>query len=137
MQQKNQAPIIAGVVFLVIGGVLITIGWDKAASWDCVQCQFPYLLSASIPGIALTIVGLTVLVLAMVRKDAEEREAQLERLTASINQLATLVGPTDPYDVAVTGEYRPRPRVSSNGASNDAGDATAEIVKPGDFEKGK
>jgi uncharacterized membrane protein len=132
--KQGQAAIIAGVTLLVIGGVLITLGWDGAASLDYVQGQFPYLLSASVPGIALIIIGVAVLVLAMVRKDAEEREAQLERLTATINELASLVGPRDPYDVAVTGEYRPRPRSSSNGADSDA--ATAEIASPGTFEQG-
>ena len=133
--KQGQAAIIAGVTLLVIGGALITIGWDRAASLDYVQGQFPYLLSAAIPGIALIIIGVAVLVLAMVRKDAEEREAQLEKLTATINELSSLVGPRDPYDVAVTGEYRPRPRASSNGVDSEA--ATAEIATPGAFEQGK
>jgi len=135
MLKEGQAAIIAGVVLLVIGGALITLGWDGAAGWDCVQCQFPYLLSASVPGIALIIIGMTVLVLSMVRRDAKEREAQLEKLTASINELASMVGPRDPYDPAITGEYRPRPRTATNGVDGDA--VTAEIARPGAFEQGK
>ncbi|MPZ73267.1 MAG: hypothetical protein GEU74_08570 [Nitriliruptorales bacterium] len=133
--KQGQAAIIAGVGLLVVGGALITLGWDGAASLDYVQGQFPYLLSASVPGIALIIIGMGVLVLAMVRKDAEEREAQLEKLRASINELAGLVGPRDPYDPSVTGEYRPRPRSATNGADSDA--ATAEIAGRGAFEEGR
>lgn len=140
MRQQGQPAIIAGVILLVVGGVMITFGWDRAASLDCVQCQFPYLLSASLPGLALIIIGLTVLVLAIVRRDAVERDQQLEKLTASIAELASIVGPRDPFDHAITGEYRPRPRVSSNGngSSRVDGDAqTVEIARPGSFEQGK
>ena len=135
MRQQGQPAIIAGVILLVVGGVLITLGWDKAATLDYVQGQFPYLLSASVPGLALIIIGMTVLVLAVLRKDASEREAQLEKLTASMHELASMVGPRDPYDPAVTGEYRPRPRVATNGVDGDA--ATMEIARPGSFEQGK
>jgi hypothetical protein len=135
MLQQGQPAIIAGVILLVIGGVLITLGWDGAADLDYVQGQFPYLLSASIPGIALVVIGMSVLVLAVVRRDAAEREAQLEKLTSSINELASMVGPRDPYDPLVAGEYRPRPRVATNGVDGEA--ATMEIAKPAAFEQGQ
>ena len=134
MRQQGQPAIIAGVIVLVVGGILITLGWDRAAGLDYVQGQFPYLLSASIPGIALIVIGMSILVLAVLRRDATEREAQLEKLTASITELASMVGPRDPYDPAITGEYRPRPRASNNGVDSEA--ATAEIAKPGAFEQG-
>ena len=137
MRQQAQPAIIAGVLLLVIGGVLITLGWDGAASLDYVQGQFPYLLSASVPGIALIIIGMSVLVLAVIRRDATEREAQLEKLTASISELTSLVGPRDPYDPAISGEYRPRPRAALNGNGVDGDAPTAEIAKPGTFEQGR
>ena len=126
--------VIAGVVLLVAGGVLLAVAWNNAAELDYVQGQFPYLLSASIPGIALVIMGMSVLVLAVVRRDATEREAQLEKLTSSINELASMVGPRDPYDPLVSGEYRPRPRVATNGVDGEA--ATMEIARPATFEGG-
>lgn len=135
MRQQGQAAIIAGVVLLVIGGVLITLGWDGAAGLDYIQGQFPYLLSASVPGLALIVIGTSVLVLATVRRDAAERDAQLERLSRTVSELAGMVGPRDPYDPAITGEYRPRPRASTNGVDGDA--ATAEIGRPSDFEQGR
>ena len=134
MRQQGQPAIIAGVILLVVGASAITLGWDGAAGEDCIQCQFPYLLSATMPGIALIIIGVTVLVLAMVRRDAVEREQQLEKLTGSIAELASIVGPRDPYDPAITGEYRPRPRSASNGS--DSGAATTPIATPGSFEQG-
>lgn len=127
--------IIVGVVLLLAGGVFMTVGWDKAAILDYPQGQFPYLLSASIPGLALVIIGMMVLVLAVVRRDAAEREEQIEKLNTSITELASMLGPKDPYDPAVTGEYKPRPRVASNGSDGDA--ATAEIPRTGAFEEGK
>ena len=135
MRQQGQAAVIVGVVLLVIGGVMITLGWDGAASLDYVQGQFPYLLSASIPGIALIIIGTTVLVLATVRSDAKERGAQLEKLNASIAELASLVGPRDPYDPAISGEYRPRPRTATNGVDSEA--ATQDVTPAGSFEQGR
>lgn len=135
MRHQGQPAIIAGVVLLVIGGVLITLGWDGAASLDYVQGQFPYLLSASIPGIALIIIGMSVLVLATVRRDAFERAAQLDKLTATMNELAAIVGPKDPYDPTFAGEYRPRPRTATNGADSDA--ATTDVSGGSSFEKGR
>lgn len=135
MRQQGLPAVIAGVIMLVLGGVAITLGWDGAAELDYVQGQFPYLLSASIPGIALIIIGTTILVLSVVRRDAVEREAQLEKLTASINELASMVGPRDPYDPAITGEYRPRPRTATNGVDGDA--ATAEIPRAGVAKDGR
>ena len=135
MRQQGLPAIIVGVILLVAGGVAITLGWDGAAELDYVQGQFPFLLSASIPGIALIIIGMTVLVLAMFRRDAREREAQLDKLTASISELASLVGPRDPYDPAITGEYRPRPRTSANGSDSLA--ATTQTGSAGSFEQGR
>lgn len=135
MRQQGQPAIIAGVILLVVGGVMITLGWDRAANLDYVQGQFPYLLSASLPGLALIIIGMSVLVLAIVRRDAVERDQQLEKLTASVSELASIVGPRDPFDPAITGEYRPRPRASTNGADSAA--ATTQINGPGSFEQGR
>lgn len=135
MRQQGQAAVIVGVVLLVIGGVMITLGWDGAANLDYVQGQFPFLLSASIPGIALIIIGTTVLVLATVRTDAKERGAQLEKLNASIAELASLVGPRDPYDPTISGEYRPRPRTATNGVDSEA--ATQDVTPAGSFEQGR
>ena len=105
--------VIAGVVLMVAGGVLLVLAWNFAAEEDCIQCQFPYLLSGSLPGLALIILGVSVLVLNAVRRDAAERSAQTERLHAAINELTALVGPRDPYDPSIIGEYRPRPRESN------------------------
>ena len=133
--QRPQPAIIVGVLLLIIGGVLITLGWDGASDLDYVQGQFPYLLSGSVPGLALIIIAMTILLLSVLRRDAQEREEQLEQLSASITELAAMLGPKDPYDPSVAGEYRPRPRVATNGSNGDA--ATAEIPRSATFEEGK
>jgi hypothetical protein len=133
--------VLVGVALLVAGGVLIGVAWDRASNLDYVQGQFPYLLSGSIPGIALIIVGATIIVIQLLRQDAAERADQLDKLVASVTELAALVGTRDEYDPALTGEYRPRPRVPTNGSGHPApaDDATQQIgaVKAGEFEEGR
>ena len=124
--------VIAGVVALIAGGVMIVLAWNFAANWDCIQCQLPYLLSGSLPGLALIIIGSGILVLNAVRRDAAERSAQSERLTAAITELTALVGPRDPYDPSVIGEYRPRPRPDAQG-----GQEQPPVSAGGSFEQGR
>lgn len=131
-RKQSQIAVFVGVALLVVGGVFIGVAWDGAASEDCVQCQFPYLLSGSIPGLAFIVIGVTVLVLQTLRRDAAERTDQLERLTASVTELVALIGPRDEFDPALTGEYRPRPRVSANGA----GASATSPAGAGSFEQG-
>lgn len=118
--------VIAGVVLLVAGSVLLVLAWNFAAEEDCIQCQFPYLLSGSLPGLALIILGASVLVINALRRDAAERSAQAERLNAAITELTALVGPRDPYDPSIIGEYRPRPRENGHGAPPQSADASFE-----------
>lgn len=106
----GQLAVIAGVALLVAGGAMIAMAWNGAASLDYVQGQFPYLLSGSIPGLALVIVGVAVLVLAALRRDAAERTAQLDRLRAGVAELTTLIGSGNGHGGGVGGDYRPRSR---------------------------
>ena len=125
-RQQSLPAVIAGVVLLVAGGVLLAVAWNSAAELDYVQGQFPYLLSGSLPGLALIILGSAVLILNALRRDAAERTSQMERLTGSIAELTALVGPRDPYDPSVIGEYRPRPRQPGTAPAPSGGEGTFE-----------
>jgi hypothetical protein len=80
------AAVVGGVVLMLGGGVLIALAWNGAASLDYLQGQFPYLLSGSLPGLALVLLGGSVLVLNALRRDAAERSQQMQRLTAAIRR---------------------------------------------------
>lgn len=56
-----------GVVFCLGGGVAIAFGWAGTADVACVDCQIPYLLSGGAAGVALTVVGVGLLLLAQIR----------------------------------------------------------------------
>jgi hypothetical protein len=110
---KKQTAVYAGLGLGLAGFVLIGLAWDGAAGWDCVECQFPYLLSGGLTGIGLVIVGTGILMIHTLRRDAAERDAQLQKLTATVESLAGRLAPADAYDPAVVGEYRPRPRAGT------------------------
>ena len=64
-----------GLLFWIIGGAVITFGWMGMAEVACVDCQMPYLVSGGAAGIALVIVGSTLILSAAVI-DAGERTAR-------------------------------------------------------------
>ncbi len=74
-----------GLLFIVLGFVLIGKAWDGAASINFVQGQIPYLLSGGFMGIALVITGCTLIFLTTLR---EERRALHEKF----DEMATLLG---------------------------------------------
>jgi type IV secretory pathway VirB6-like protein len=64
-----------GIVFWMAGGVVITFGWMGMAELAYVDGQMPYLVSGGAAGLALILVGSTLVVTAAVA-DAAERTAQ-------------------------------------------------------------
>ncbi|MGH3736586.1 MAG: hypothetical protein ACRDT6_13365 [Micromonosporaceae bacterium] len=66
-----------GLMFCLLGGVLITFGWMGTAKVACVDCQMPYLLSAGAGGIGLIIFGVGLLVIAQLRAEGEKLAERL------------------------------------------------------------
>lgn len=114
---QSPVPTYVGIALVAIGFVLIGLAWDGASRLDFIQGQFPYFISGGLTGLGLIIVGVTMMVLETVKRDALQRRTQLQRLTSTLARLHGELTPPDPFDPAVTGEYRPKPRAGANGQS--------------------
>lgn len=68
------------VGLVTAGFVLMFIAWNEAAGLDYVQGQVPYLLSGTLPGLALVLTGLTLALVQELRRIAARVLDRLERL---------------------------------------------------------
>lgn len=96
-----------GFVFMTAGVVMIGLAWNGAASRNFVEGQFPYLISGGVMGLALVIIGATLLFLATIRA---ERELMTDRFDEMIRLL---------------GRNLNRLSISSNGAAAVNGQVVA------------
>lgn len=80
-----------GVGLTTIGLILLVVAWGKVAGLTNVGLQMPYLVSAGFTGIALVLVGLTVVNIDAKRADAAARTAQLGELRGLLAELRTAV----------------------------------------------
>ncbi|MFN2537442.1 MAG: hypothetical protein ABR549_04720 [Mycobacteriales bacterium] len=81
----------AGIGTSAVGMVLLVIAWGKTAGLTNVALQIPYLVSAGFTGIALVLVGLTVVNIDAKRADAAERSRQLSELRGLLAELRSTV----------------------------------------------
>ena len=82
-------------VGLIVGGfLLMTLAWNGAASKDFVQGQIPYLISGGLPGLALVMSGIALLVVQEMRRSAASMEARLDELVEIIAMSSRNQGPT-------------------------------------------
>lgn len=72
-----------GMLFCLLGFVLMFLGWNGAASYDDVPAQFPYLISGGIIGLSLVIIGAAMLIVQNARTDRARLEAALDRVAAA------------------------------------------------------
>jgi hypothetical protein len=80
-----------GMGVAVVGFVLILVAWGQVAGETQVYLQLPYLVSAGITGLGLVMVGLTVVNVAAKRRDAADRDRQMDQLVSILEELkATL-----------------------------------------------
>lgn len=80
-------PVYLGIVLLVVGFVLLFLGWSNVAGTLNVALQLPYLMSAGLPGLALVMLGLVVINVSVRRQDGAERARQLSALTEALQDL--------------------------------------------------
>ncbi len=66
------------VGMVTAGFVLMFVSWNGAANLDYVQGQVPFLLSGTIPGLALTLTGLTLALVQEMRRSTARVLAQLQ-----------------------------------------------------------
>jgi hypothetical protein len=96
---------VLGVAYCVAGFVLIFLGWNGAASEDREAAQLPYVISGGIAGLALVVVGGSLMVAHSLRTDRVELRAAIDDLRAAIERrdaVAPAVGAAAPSGVATT-----------------------------------
>lgn len=71
-----------GLLFWLAGGLAITLGWTGTAQVACVDCQVPYLISGGAGGIALTVAGTGLLVIAQLRVEGHRIAERLAARSA-------------------------------------------------------
>lgn len=84
-----------GVGVTTIGLILLVVAWGKVAGLTNVGLQMPYLVSAGFTGVALVLVGLTIVNIDAKRADAAARTAQLVELRGLLTELRTAVEEDD------------------------------------------
>lgn len=80
-------PTYLGIAVSAIGFALIAVAWGAVAGETNVALQMPYLVSGGITGLALVMVGLTVVSVAARRRDAVLREQQTALLADALREL--------------------------------------------------
>lgn len=80
-----------GIGVAAVGGVLLVVAWGKVAGLTNVGLQIPYLVSAGFTGVALVLVGLTIVNIDAKRSDARQRTAQLAELRGLLAELRSTV----------------------------------------------
>lgn len=73
-----------GVLFCLIGFVIMFLGWNGASSYPSVAQQFPYLISGGVIGLAIVVVGAAMLIVQNHREDRARLEAAIDRLAAAV-----------------------------------------------------
>lgn len=87
LRPLSPVPTYVGIAVTAIGFVLIAIAWGTVAGETNVALQMPYLVSGGITGLALVMVGLTVVSVAARRRDAVLREQQTQLLADALREL--------------------------------------------------
>ena len=84
-----------GVGVAIAGFVLILIAWGQVAGETQVYLQMPYLVSAGLTGLALVMVGLTIVNVAAKQRDAVDRDRQIDQLVSILGELKATMVETD------------------------------------------
>lgn len=75
-----------GVLFCLVGFVVMFLGWNGASSYPTVVQQFPYLISGGLIGLAIVVVGAALLIVQNHREDRARLEAAVDRLAAAVDK---------------------------------------------------
>jgi hypothetical protein len=77
---------ILGLAFLLIGFLVIGLGWNGMAKNACPDCQLPYLLSGGAAGIGLILLGATLLITSQIRDERMKLAEQLRQVGTAISK---------------------------------------------------
>jgi hypothetical protein len=87
LKGDSPAPTFIGVAVAIVGFVLIMIAWGQVAGETQVYLQMPYVISAGLTGLALVMVGLTIVNVAAKQRDAVDRDRQMDQLVSILGEL--------------------------------------------------
>lgn len=85
-----------GLALVAVGFAAIFYTWGKVAGLLNVAQQVPFLVSGGLSGLALVIVGVTVVDVAIRREDSHERRDQLALITRTLDELHKLLDREEP-----------------------------------------
>lgn len=88
LRALSPVPTYIGIAVAAAGFVLIALAWGQVAGKTNVALQLPYLVSGGITGLAVVMVGLTIISVAARRRDVALREQQTELLADALRELA-------------------------------------------------
>lgn len=96
------------VAGIIVGFALIAVGWNGAASWDCVQCQIPYLISGGVVGLGIVFFAAAALIVQTLKKGNARQQEELEALNRNLERVASALsfsanGHSDNGDLVVVG----------------------------------
>ena len=91
LRGDSPAPTWIGVGLIGLGFVVIAYTWGEVAALTSVPRQLPYFISGGLTAVALVLVGITVINLAAKRRDAIERDRQIEQLVETMAELRAAV----------------------------------------------
>ena len=77
-----------GVAVLLVGFVVIFLGWNGAASFNDLRQQFPYVISGGIAGLALVVVGAALLLIESLRSERAELQSSVDDLRRAIEGMS-------------------------------------------------
>jgi hypothetical protein len=77
-----------GTGVCLLGGLLLFLGWNGAASHNDIRKQFPYLLSGGLAGLALIVLGAALLVIEVVRSERTALQETILELRDALDRLA-------------------------------------------------
>jgi hypothetical protein len=83
-----------GIAYCLAGLFLIFLGWNGAASYDREPAQIPYVVSGGLGGLALVVIGASLLVVQSQRADRAAMQASIEDLRAAIERAGGVAGDT-------------------------------------------
>jgi len=93
LRPLSPVPTYIGIAVAAIGFVLIAVAWGQVAGQTNVALQLPYLVSGGFTGLAMVMVGVTVVSVAARRRDAALREQQTALLADALRELSAALDP--------------------------------------------
>lgn len=95
LRPLSPVPTYIGIAVAALGFVLILFAWGQVAGEVNVALQMPYLISGGLTGLALVMVGVTIVSVAARRRDAALREQQTALLADALRELSAALDPED------------------------------------------